>query len=99
MMAEGVHFAVDTGIEFLLLLGMRHSIREADARHPFGYGKFLYFWALIEALSVFSLGGGISIYHGLDNLRHPPQLHDPTWNYVVLIVAAAFEAYSWNVSR
>src|SRR3569833_80279 len=99
MMAEGVHSAVDTGNEFLLLLGMRHSIREADERHPFGYGKVMYFWALIVALSVFSLGGGISIYHGLDFLRHPPQLQDPTWNYVVLIVAAAFEAYSWIVSR
>src|SRR3569833_3347564 len=99
MMAEGVHSAVDTGNEFLLLLGMRHSIREADERHPFGYGKVMYFWALIIALSVFSLGGGISIYHGLDNLHQPPQKQEPTKNYVVLIVAAAFEAYSWIVSR
>jgi hypothetical protein len=25
----------------------------------------VYFWALIVALSVFSLGGGLSIYHGI----------------------------------
>lgn len=99
MLAEGVHSTVDTGNEFLLLLGMRHSRREADAHHPFGYGKFMYFWALIVALSVFSLGGGISIYHGMANLHHPPPLEDPFWNYAVLLAAAAFEAYSWNVSR
>lgn len=99
MVAEGIHSAVDTGNEFLLLLGERRSTRPADRRHPFGYGKSLYFWALIVALSVFSLGGGLSIYHGIDALENPPPLEDPTWNYVVLGVAALFEGYSWNVSR
>jgi cation diffusion facilitator family transporter len=99
MLAEGIHSAVDTGNEMLLLIGERNSARPADAKHPFGYGKELYFWALIVALSVFSLGGGLSIYHGIEALRRPEQLDDPTWNYVVLGVSALFEGYSWNVSR
>jgi cation diffusion facilitator family transporter len=99
MMAEGIHSAVDTGNEFLLLIGERNSARAPDQRHPFGYGKELYFWALIVALSVFSLGGGFSIYHGIQALRHPGPLEDPTWNYVVLGVSALFEGYSWNVAR
>jgi cation diffusion facilitator family transporter len=99
MVAEGIHSAVDTGNEFLLLLGERRSKHPADRKHPFGYGKSLYFWALIVALSVFSLGGGLSIYHGIDALENPPPLEDPLWNYVVLGVAALFEGYSWNVSR
>jgi cation diffusion facilitator family transporter len=99
MMAEGIHSAVDTGNEFLLLIGERNSARAADQRHPFGYGKELYFWALIVALSVFSLGGGFSIYHGIQALRHPEPLEDPMWNYIVLGVSALFEGYSWNVSR
>jgi len=99
MVAEGIHSAVDTGNEFLLLLGERRSMRKPDRKHPFGYGKSLYFWALIVALSVFSLGGGLSIYHGVDALQNPPPLEDPLWNYVVLGAAALFEGYSWNVSR
>lgn len=99
MLAEGIHSAVDTGNELLLLIGERNSAKPPDAKHPFGYGKELYFWALIVALSVFSLGGGLSIYHGIDALRHPEPLRDPTWNYVVLGVSALFEGYSWNVSR
>jgi cation diffusion facilitator family transporter len=99
MMAEGIHSAVDTGNEFLLLIGERNSGRAPDQRHPFGYGKELYFWALIVALSVFSLGGGFSIYHGIQALRHPGPLEDPMWNYAVLGVSALFEGYSWNVSR
>jgi cation diffusion facilitator family transporter len=99
MLAEGIHSAVDTGNELLLLVGESKSARPADAKHPFGYGKELYFWALIVALSIFSLGGGLSIYHGIESLRHPEPLQDPTWNYVVLGVSALFEGYSWNVSR
>lgn len=99
MVAEGIHSAVDTGNELLLLLGERRSTRAPDRKHPFGYGKSMYFWALIVALSVFSLGGGLSIYHGVAALQDPPPLEDPFWNYVVLGVAALFEGYSWNLSR
>jgi cation diffusion facilitator family transporter len=99
MLAEGIHSAVDTGNEVLLLIGERNSAKPPDKRHPFGYGKALYFWALLVALSVFSLGGGLSIYHGISALRHPEPLEDPMWNYAVLAVSACFEGYSWNVSR
>jgi cation diffusion facilitator family transporter len=99
MLAEGIHSAVDTGNEFLLLIGERNSAKPADKSHPFGYGKALYFWALLVALSVFALGGGLSIYHGISALRHPDPVEDPLWNYVVLAVSACFEGYSWNVSR
>jgi cation diffusion facilitator family transporter len=99
MMAEGIHSAVDTGNELLLLVGEKMSGRAPDQRHPFGYGKAIYFWALIVALSVFSLGGGLSIYHGVHALQRPEQIEDPGWNYLVLGIAALFEGYSWNVSR
>jgi cation diffusion facilitator family transporter len=99
MMAEGIHSAVDTGNEVLLLIGEKKSARPPDQKHPFGYGKAVYFWALIVALSVFSLGGGLSIYHGVHGLLHPEPIEDPMWSYVVLGVAALFEGYSWNLSR
>jgi cation diffusion facilitator family transporter len=99
MQAEGFHSLVDTGNELLLLLGLRRSKRAADEWHPFGYGKATYLWAFIVALSVFSLGGGISIYQGVISLKNPPALGNPTWNYVVLAAAALFEGLSWGVSR
>jgi cation diffusion facilitator family transporter len=99
MVAEGIHSAVDTGNELLLLVGEKVSMRPPDKRHPFGYGKAVYFWALLVALSVFSLGGGLSIYHGVQSLRAPVPTEEPLWNYVVLAIAALFEGYSWNLSR
>jgi cation diffusion facilitator family transporter len=99
MTAEGIHSAVDTGNELLLLVGEKMSSRPPDSKHPFGYGKAVYFWALLVALSVFSLGGGLSINHGVHGLLDPRPLAEPGWNYAVLAVAALFEGYSWNLSR
>ncbi|MBA3601713.1 MAG: cation transporter [Acidobacteria bacterium] len=91
MLSEGIHSLVDTGNGGLLLLGIHKSKQPADATHPFGYGKELYFWSLIVAVLIFGVGGGISIYEGIVHLIHPSDLEDPTWNYVVLGLAVVFE--------
>ncbi len=91
MLSEGIHSLVDTGNGGLLLLGVHKSKQPADAAHPFGYGKELYFWSLIVAVLIFGVGGGISIYEGIIHLIHPAPLQDPTWSYVVLGLAVVFE--------
>ncbi len=91
MLSEGIHSLVDTGNGGLLLYGMSRSQRPADAQHPFGHGKELYFWALIVAVLIFAIGGGMSFYEGIKHLEHPEPLEDPLWNYVVLGVSILFE--------
>ncbi|MCC0176588.1 cation diffusion facilitator family transporter [Waterburya agarophytonicola K14] len=98
MLSEGIHSVVDTGNELLLLLGIKLSKRPPDDSHPFGYGQELYFWTLIVALFIFAIGGGMSIYEGIDHVRHPEPLTDPFWSYAVLGFAVIFEGYSWNVA-
>jgi cation diffusion facilitator family transporter len=94
MISEGIHSTVDSGNSLLLLLGMKRSQRPPDRGHPFGHGKEIYFWSLIVAILVFSLGGGMSVYEGISHLRHPVELKDPFWNYIVLFVSMAFEGAS-----
>jgi cation diffusion facilitator family transporter len=98
MLSEGIHSAVDTFNGLLLLVGIRLSQRPATPEHPFGHGKELYFWSLIVAVLIFGLGGGISFYEGVQRIRHPEPLHDPTWNYVVLGAAAVFESLSFALA-
>ena len=52
------HSVVDCGNQALLLVGLRHTRNVADKRHPYGYGKSIYFWALVSALGTFFMGAG-----------------------------------------
>lgn len=99
MLAEGIHSLVDTANEWLLLLGLRKSQQPATEWRPFGYGRELYFWAFMVAVFIFVIGGGLSLYDGIDHIRHPAPLHSPTWNYVVLAVAFCFDGASFLVAR
>ena len=98
MLSEGVHSVVDTGNQALLIYGIRRSRRPADQTHPFGYGPELYFWAFIVAIILFAAGSGVSIYEGIDKIRYPHEVEDIYVNFIVLGVAAVFEAWAWMVA-
>ena len=98
MLSEGIHSLVDTGNSGLLLYGMKQSERPADAEHPFGHSKELYFWGLIVAVLIFAIGGGMSFYEGIKHIQHPEPLEDAGWNYVVLGISLIFEGIAMYLS-
>jgi len=95
MLSEGIHSLVDTGNQFLLLHGLKQAKKPADENFPFGHGKEVYFWSFIVAILIFALGGGISIYEGINHIRHPEPISNPMINYVVLSLALLFEGAAW----
>jgi cation diffusion facilitator family transporter len=100
MLSEAIHSIVDAGNAVLLLIGTHLSERPPSEQHPFGHGKELYFWSLIVAVLIFGLGGGLSIYEGIQHIQHPVALTDPLWSYAVLGAAAVFEGASlWLALR
>jgi cation diffusion facilitator family transporter len=101
MISEGIHSLVDTGNGGLLLLGMREARQPADEGHPFGHGKALYFWTLVVSVSIFGIGGGMSLFEGVSHIRHvapEASMSDPTISYIVLAISAAIEAGSFSVA-
>jgi len=98
MISEGIHSLVDTGNGGLLFHGLRRGALPADDHHPFGHGMEVYFWSLIVAVSIFGIGGGMSIYEGIIHIQNPSALENPTINYVVLALAAVFESISFSVA-
>src|SRR3954468_1170905 len=94
MLTEGVHSVVDCTNQLLLMWGPRAPKKPPDMRHPFGYGRELYFWSFVVAVLVFALGAGVSIYEGIIHIMHPEEAVSPLIGYVVLLVAFLLEGGS-----
>lgn len=94
MLTEGVHSVVDSLNQVLLLHGQNRAKRPADALHPFGYGRELYFWSFIVAILIFAVGAGVSIYEGWLHWHHPEPLEHPFVNFVVLGISFLLEGVS-----
>ncbi len=100
MFSECIHSLVDTANEGLLLFGMHRAKRPPDNRHPFGYGKEVYFWSLIVAIVLFGIGGGISFFEGVTHVTgHVREgAASPLWNYAVIAIALVAEGISWGIA-
>ena len=93
MFSEFIHSLVDCGNQSLLLLGLRDSSLVADRKHPYGYGKSVYFWALVSALGTFFLGAGVSGTQAWAELMEP-SLNDITWEvWSVLGLSFVIDGY------
>lgn len=100
MVSEGIHSIVDSGNGLLVLLGIHRAAKPADATHPLGYGKELYFWTLVVSVMIFALGGGFSMYEGASHLMEldPAEpLGDPTVSILVIIASFLIEGASLRV--
>src|SRR5215212_5539557 len=91
MLAETLHSFADCGNQVLLLFGIRRSRRPADAAHPLGYGREMYFYSFIVALLLFTGGGVFSIYEGVHKMRHPEAVGDIGVAIIILGVSLLLE--------
>lgn len=99
LMSEGAHSVADTFNEVMLFTAIKRSHKRADQRHPFGYGKERFFYALLAAVGIFVAGAGFSVIQGVQALLHPttgPQSATALIvTYGVLAVSAVLEGVSW----
>lgn len=95
LVAEAAHSWADAGNEIFLLLADKRSRKEADPRHPIGYGREAYVWSLFAALGLFVAGAAVSIWHGIQELIHPEAASDYLIGYIVLAIAFVLEGISF----
>ena len=98
MAAEASHSLADTANDLFLFIAQRRSAHDPDSRHPLGYGREAYFWALIAALGVFVAGAAFSLRDGIIELIHPGVTSSFTVAYIVLAVSAVSDLLSFRQS-
>lgn len=94
MLAEALHSASDCGNQILLLVGVRQARKPATEKHPFGYGRAIYFWSFMVALMLFLGGGVFSIYEGIHKTMHPEHVEHVWIGLVILGVSIVLEGYA-----
>lgn len=98
MTAEASHSFADFANDLFLLIAQFRSRRPPDDKHPFGYGREAYFWALLAALGAFLAGAAFSLREGIASLLHPAATSSFLLAYVVLAVSTAFDLVSFRQS-
>jgi len=94
MFSEAVHSFADTANQFLLMLGVKLSVKKPNELYPYGHGKERFIWALISACGIFFIGCGITTYHGITSLFHHPEIHFNIWAIIILAFAFVVEAFT-----
>lgn len=93
LFAETIHSIADVANQVLLKIGEVRGRGGPDAAHPFGRGQEKFFWGLVSAVSVFFVGCGVNIYHGVHALLNPEAVEPFTLLVIgLLLFAMALES-------
>lgn len=87
VLSEAIHSAVDLVASVIAFLSVRTSAKPADARHPFGHGKYENLSGAIEALLIFIAALWI-IYEAIHKLMSPQPLEKAGIGVVVMLISA-----------
>ena len=93
MFSEAIHSYVDSANQFILWFGMKQSKKINKKVYPLGRGKEEYYWTLVVAVLIFTIGGLVSLEHGIEALSHPQELKNLYISIVVLTVSIILESY------
>lgn len=98
MLSEFFQGLADLTAAAFLLVGHKRSKKRADKRHPFGYGKEIYFWTLISAVVMMTITATASFYFGLNRFLKPEEITHIGLGYGTLLVTLVTNAYALSLS-
>ena len=94
---DAVNNLSDALSSVITIIGTKLSVKPADRKHPFGYGRVEYFTAIIIAVIVLTTGI-TSLVESVKKIIHPTQPDYTTVTLVVIIVAILAKlALGWYV--
>tara|TARA_B100001250_G_scaffold147357_1_gene126146 strand:- start:411 stop:1313 length:903 start_codon:yes stop_codon:yes gene_type:complete len=93
MFSEAIHSYVDSANQFILWFGIKQSKKVNKKVYPLGRGKEQYYWTLVVAVLIFTIGGLVSLEHGIEALSNPHELKNLYLSIIVLTLSIILESY------
>lgn len=91
LFSETIHSFADAANQFLLLVGVKRSTKEANLEFSYGYGRERFFWSLVSACGIFFIGAGVTVYHGVASLFLEKEISVNWMTFAILIISFIVE--------
>ncbi|KAK2176267.1 hypothetical protein NP493_673g00011 [Ridgeia piscesae] len=98
MFSEFIHSSADTANQLLLAVGLHQSLKKPDPEHPYGWASFRNVSSLISGVSIFCVGAGLSVYHGITGLINPGEVTSLYWGISILLGSLVSEGSTLMVA-
>jgi cation diffusion facilitator family transporter len=98
MFAEALQGFADLTSVGMLLIGFERSKKRSNKQHPFGYGKEIYFWAILSVFLIIGITATLSFYSGVQQLRSPTKIDSVAIAFAALTVATITNGYAFLLS-
>ena len=97
MFSQALQGGADLLASGLLIFGVKKSKKAPDRKHPFGYGREIYFWTFLSALATFVITAGASFYLGLNRFSNPQPLQNVNLAILVLMISIFTNGYAMSL--
>lgn len=91
LFSETMHSLADTLNQALLLVGLVRAKLKPTAEFSYGFGRERFLWALISACCIFFLGATVTVWHGLQSLWTPHEVHLDKSVFLILFFSFVVE--------
>lgn len=97
MIAETIQGIVDALSVGIVFIGLKFSKKPADKKHPFGYGKAVYFWTFLAGILIFGITAITIFYMGLQRFLNPEKIQHIYLTFIILSFFILTNGYSLSV--
>ncbi len=98
MLSQALQGTADLLSATLLLVGVKKSSRQADDTHPFGFGREIFFWALLASIFTLVATGIFVVTKGVGQVVAQNKLDYANYAIIVLAFGLLSNGYSMRIS-
>lgn len=98
MLAQVLEGLADLTASGFLLIGLVRSGKPSDKRHPFGYGRELYFWTMLSGILILGVTSTLSVYFGWQRFINPLPIRNIYFAFAILGLTAITNSYALSLS-